>query len=233
MCCSNGKIVLPDIVNPPEPLNTYMNGNTIDSKHFLKNIRKYNSCFQMTSFGATKIVNNLGYMPTFKVQGQIYHQIGSLLPERNGISKFLQIYFLGGDEEEINQRCAITTGIDREIITKLQKIFHCNNQLIQLFKTALERMPHDEFKIIIRADKKPSGEHEKRYNAPIIDETAVVMIGIECESRDIVIFKRDSSLKYISATHRSYDPLQYPIIFWNGDDGYQFNIYQVETNKKV
>ncbi|KAE9541875.1 hypothetical protein AGLY_003866 [Aphis glycines] len=32
-------------------------------------IRKYNGCFQMTSFGAKKIVTE-GFMPTFKVQGQ-------------------------------------------------------------------------------------------------------------------------------------------------------------------
>lgn len=85
-------------------------------------------------------------------------------------------------------------------------------------------MPNDEYKIIIRADKTPNGEHEKCYNAPTINEVAVVMVGTEFESRDIVIFKRDSTLQYVSATHRSYDALQYPLIFCYGDDGYHFNI---------
>jgi hypothetical protein len=34
-------------------------------------IRMFNSVFQMTSFGATKIHEN--FVPTFKVQGEVYH----------------------------------------------------------------------------------------------------------------------------------------------------------------
>lgn len=81
MCCGNGKVQLPLLNEPPEPLKSYMDGFTSISKHFLKNIRKYNAGFQMTSFGATHVENDSQYLPTFKVQGQIYHQIGSLLPE--------------------------------------------------------------------------------------------------------------------------------------------------------
>lgn len=59
MCCSNGKVKLSPLVEPPE-LISYVSGNTALSKHFLENIRKYNSSFQMTSFGATNIVSNTG-----------------------------------------------------------------------------------------------------------------------------------------------------------------------------
>ncbi|GBL98316.1 hypothetical protein AVEN_174103-1 [Araneus ventricosus] len=78
MCCSNGKVKLTPLRSPPDPLKTYMSGTSSGSKHFLKYIRKYNACFQMTSFGATTIVEE-GFMPTFKVQGQIYHRAGSAL----------------------------------------------------------------------------------------------------------------------------------------------------------
>ena len=37
----------------------------------------------MTSFGAN-IVRESGYMPSFKVQGQIYHSIGSIFPNTDG-----------------------------------------------------------------------------------------------------------------------------------------------------
>ncbi|GFT54617.1 uncharacterized protein NPIL_359641, partial [Nephila pilipes] len=50
MCCAAGKIKLPQFREPPEPLKTLLAGYTAESKHFLSNIRKYNSCFQMTSF---------------------------------------------------------------------------------------------------------------------------------------------------------------------------------------
>lgn len=109
------------------------------SKNFLMNIRKYNSAFQMTSFGASKVVND-GYMPTFKIQGQIYHRIGSLLPLLEDESKFLQIYFIGDNELETNQRCVVSQGTKREIISSLQEMLHKHNNLIKLFKMALDRM---------------------------------------------------------------------------------------------
>lgn len=69
LCCAGGKVQLPQLVPPPEPLHSLVNGMESESKHFLANIQKYNNCFQMTSFGATHIVQD-GFMPTFKV---VYH----------------------------------------------------------------------------------------------------------------------------------------------------------------
>lgn len=36
LCCSNGKVVLPILNTPPEPLYTLVSGTTPQSKHFLK-----------------------------------------------------------------------------------------------------------------------------------------------------------------------------------------------------
>lgn len=66
MCCGGGKVKLPDFESPPEPLRSLIFGTSATSKHFLSHIRKYNAAFQMTSFGATKIVRD-NFMPTFKV----------------------------------------------------------------------------------------------------------------------------------------------------------------------
>ncbi|KAL4142010.1 hypothetical protein QTP88_004542 [Uroleucon formosanum] len=55
MCCASGKVVLSPLPTPPEPLLSLLTGNSDDSILFLRKIRKFNSCFQMTSFGATKI----------------------------------------------------------------------------------------------------------------------------------------------------------------------------------
>lgn len=229
MCCSNGKVALTALNEPLEPLRSYVSGTTDSSKHFLSNIRKYNSAFQMTSFGASKVIND-GFMPTFKIQGQIYHKIGALLPESNDESKFLQIYFTGDREVEINQRCAISQGTKREIISSLQQFFHEHNNLIKLFKIALERMPSNDYQVVIRADKTPAGEHQRRFNAPTVDEIAVIMVGTDCEKRDIILHKRDSKLQRVNETHRSYDALQYPLLFWQGEDGYNFQVMQNNFN---
>ena len=53
LCCSGGKISLPELPELPEPLKSLMKGDHPKSKEFLQLIRKYNSSFQMTSFGTT------------------------------------------------------------------------------------------------------------------------------------------------------------------------------------
>ncbi|KIH48241.1 hypothetical protein ANCDUO_21693, partial [Ancylostoma duodenale] len=100
-------------------------------------------------------------------------------------------------------------------------------------------MPTDEYRVVIRGDKRPRGEHERRSNAPAVNEVAVVMVGEQHERRDIVIQRRSEVLQRISETHRSYDALQYPLMFWEGEDGYHFNIMRIDPstgcslNKKV
>lgn len=94
MCCSNGKVRLDPIQSTPFPLNTLLQGETNDSKHFMDKICQYNSIFSMTSFGATKIEGD-HFMPTFKIRGIIYHCIGSLLPIGKDEPQFMQMYFTG------------------------------------------------------------------------------------------------------------------------------------------
>ena len=53
MCCTNGKVTLSSLAEPPESHLTYVAGATRGLAHFHKHIRKYNSCFQITSFEAT------------------------------------------------------------------------------------------------------------------------------------------------------------------------------------
>ncbi|GFT58060.1 uncharacterized protein TNCV_722451 [Trichonephila clavipes] len=68
MCCSGGKVQLPTLEPYPEPLHSLLTHQDPLSEHFLSTIRKYNGCFQMTSFGAKEIKEG-NFMPTFKVQG--------------------------------------------------------------------------------------------------------------------------------------------------------------------
>lgn len=85
--------------------------------------------------------------------------------------------------------------------------------------------------MIIHANRVPVNQHRGRYNAPTINEVAVLMILLvlvlvddDKGSRDIVLNCRDGRLQRISELHRSYDPLQYPLIFLKGEDGYYLTI---------
>lgn len=225
MCCSAGKIRLDPILEPPEPLKSLLTGEHPLSKHFLDSIRAYNSAFQMTSFGA-KQVPEPGYMPTFKVQGQVYHRIGALLPTDDA-PKFLQIYFVADYLEQANIRGQHIPNLNPQIITGLQNMLHNVNCYVNSFKAALESVRDDDrenYKFVISADRRPASGHAGRYNAPATDEVAVVLVDQECDRRDT----RDDRLQRISETHRAYDSLQYPLMFCRGEDGYNFAIPHVD-----
>ena len=108
-----------------------------------------------------------------------------------------------------------------------------------MFKTAFERMPPDEYRIVIRADRTPVGEHERRFNAPAINEVAIVLVGEELDRRAIIIQRQNEALQRTAETNRSSDALQYPIIFWEREVDYHFNLRQTDprtdrpSNKKV
>lgn len=153
-----------------------------------------------------------------------------MLPPPNEDHKFLQIYFVGNLAIELDKRCAIFTATKREIIGQLQNLLHEHNELVRLLKTALDTMHSDDNKIIIRADKRPSGSHARQFNAPTINEVAVVIVSENVASRDIVLKRRDSGqLQRVYETHRSYDALQYPLMFCRGEDGYHLNIKMVNS----
>ncbi|GFW77111.1 uncharacterized protein TNCV_2725411 [Trichonephila clavipes] len=121
-------------------------------------------------------------MPTFRVQGQIYPHAGSLLPLPDADHKFLQIYFMPNSDEQIEQRCHYNAGTRREIVGTLQGLFDQHNELVRLFKTAIQRMPADDYAVVIRADKDPLANTR---DSSTIDEVAIVIVGEEFESLDI------------------------------------------------
>ncbi|UYV61181.1 hypothetical protein LAZ67_1003719 [Cordylochernes scorpioides] len=86
--------------------------------------------------------------------------------------------------------------------------------------------------VVVNADWTPPGQHPRRYNAPTANEVAVVLAGNQFGSRDIVLRQRDNLLQHVSDTHRFYDALQYPLIFWKGQEGYSFHIPQIDPNTR-
>lgn len=50
--------------------------------------------------------------------------------------------------------------------------------------------------------------------------------------RDIVVQASDGMLTRVPDTHRFYDALEYPIIFWKGQEGYSIDIPQINPITK-
>lgn len=183
LCCGHGQVELESLPALPRYI-----GELLEDPHFLSNVRNYNNAFCMTSLGCEEEWNPM----TFKISGQIYHRIGSLLPANVQNSRFLQIYFVGDRKEESLTRQKNTKGDLRlDILEKVQEIMHTENKYVQLLKCAYEKAEqlHGDVKIMISDSRIPM-VHKGRTNAPAEDEVAVFIAGVnvaEYRKRDILI----------------------------------------------
>ena len=157
MYCSNGKVDLPLLPVLPEPLQSLLSGASADSKHFFKFICTYNSCFQMTSMGCQER-NLAGWMLAFRVEGQVYHRIGSLFQPTSDDAEFLQVSFLSS-QEQVHRCCTISDNLRPKIVLALQDFLHDRNLYIKVFKTSVEPMGVPGMKLVIHADCVPQGKH--------------------------------------------------------------------------
>ncbi|GJX59357.1 putative reverse transcriptase domain-containing protein [Tanacetum coccineum] len=126
LCCQGGKVLLPIFKGTPSPLNNLLNYNHPATSKFRNQIRVYNGMFCFTSFGA-KIDHscNTGRAPyTFRINGQNYHRMGSLLPKEGVQPKFAQLYFFDTQNEVRNHTGAFidkdtTKPVDEQIVQSL------------------------------------------------------------------------------------------------------------------
>ena len=193
----------------------------------------------MTSFGHKRIREG-NFMPTFKIQGQCYHMIGPLQHEASEAPKYLQIYFMGDSTEQASRRHSVFPATRIEVLGPLQEMLHNVNPYVRQFKTAYDRrrtLGPDQ-KIVIRADRTPVGEHQRCFNAPVNNETAVLIAAPEgADSRDIVLewqsAQGQQGIKRITEISPSYDALQYPLLFPYGEDGYTINMPHVDPATRM
>ena len=88
-------------------------------------------------------------MPTFKIQGQVNHRIGSLQLQQAEQAKFLQIYFMSDCHTEAQTRCRAVSGLREDIVLTLQEMLQGCKSYVQSFKTALEKMTLPEHRVVI------------------------------------------------------------------------------------
>jgi hypothetical protein len=117
-CCKNGMIKIPPYKEPPTFLSQLVNNKeSAISKHFLQKIRQYNSLFAFTSMGANIIKDmNKGEGPyVFRINGQIHHRIGSLLPENGQSPQYAELYIFDTKNEIENRIKALHKEDPQEI----------------------------------------------------------------------------------------------------------------------
>jgi len=211
-CCKYGKIRIPKYREPPQFLKTLLNQNEDKkSKHFLQKIRQYNSMFAFTSMGGNidKTINQGEGPYVFRVNGQIHHHIGSLLPEPNKIPKFAELYIFNTKNEIENRLRALTKEeLDRHdlnpaIIKGLQEMLDQHNPLVKIFRHARDLFEeHKGIDISIRILGANKGD-PIQYEMPYSEDLAMLIVGditAENYKRDIIV----STKKRVCSVYRYF-----------------------------
>ena len=229
VCCAGGKVKLTPLLKPPLYLMNLYTSLGSEANSFRRNIRGYNSLLACTSFGAN--VNDefqRNGVSNFSIHGQVYHLIGSLLPEEGQLPRFAQLYIYD-TENEVRNRLNLMQDLDETILQNLQNILTNSNPYIHIFRQVRDIFQSSSeipnVSMIIYNDRT---QNSHRYERPTSSDVAALMIGdgydIEPSNRDILLHSHEEGLQRISELHPSYDPLHYVLLFPNGDDGWHINI---------
>ena len=113
------------------------------------------------------------------------------------------------------------------MIEKLKSIIDKHNVLAQSFRRVRDLIHDDDrsdfgLRLFRHRCKDP-----RVYNTPIADEVATFIVGDLSTldvGRDIIVKKVCGQLTRLHETHTFFIPLQYPLIFPYGEDGYQEDI---------
>ncbi|KAM3016834.1 hypothetical protein FF2_000799 [Malus domestica] len=159
---------------------------------------------------------------TFRAQGSIYHQIGSLLPTARTRPRFLQIYIYD-TEHQIDNRMLENNGLNRQVVEKTKHVLDQYNPFVHMFRHISHRQDLNTCKLIIR--EQPSTH--RQYSLPTISQVAAVFInGVDSDAingRDIVVQTTSGQLINVQDDAGYYDPLQYPLLLPHGSYGWDIN----------
>ncbi|GKC87004.1 ATP-dependent DNA helicase PIF1, partial [Tanacetum coccineum] len=233
LCCQEGKVLLLRFNDTYQPLKKLLDYNDTTTSRFKDQIRVYNSMFCFTSFGARidHSVNSGRGPYTFRINGQNYHRMGSLLIAEGVALKYAQLYFFDIQNEIRNMMSAFMSKetpetIDKNIVASLIQILDHTSAMAKSFRMAKEWChSHSDVNFGLRLLSKRTTT--RQYNTPTVFEVAALIInyfGDGLPTRDIVVNKNNTDLQCISELHPSYMALQYPLSFSFGEDGYHEKI---------
>ncbi|CAF1841741.1 unnamed protein product [Brassica napus] len=201
ICCNQGQIKLPPLRQPPPVLE-----KLLQCKQFRETIRVYNALLAFTSIGAKldySVVFGRGQF-TFRIQGQTYHCIVSLIPKPGLPPNYLQLYIFDTANEVKNRLEALgqTTSegkADEATLKVLIEMMDANNCLAKVFRRVRDRNEansEQDFTISLISDKGKG----KQYDLPQSNETLSV------------------------SDHPLYMSLQYLLLFPYGEYGFNTEI---------
>ena len=210
------------------------------SKQFRKNIQNYNNALSFTSLGKTidYDVAGQGGVYSFRISGGLSHRIGGLLPTEGLPSAYSQIYVYGGNaEEQVNLRVLQSrANLDPVILRRFQDWMYENNPYAQVFQSASATIEAEQPQTLrLRTITGPEAGDHRRYNAPTVDEVAMIVDGdgeVGATGRDLILRQIGGPLQHISELHTAYFALRYPLLFlWGSRQWHEH--YRNPTNRRM
>ena len=235
-CCKGGKVALPIFRDRPEVLSSLVRyDGDMRCREFIRKIRQYNSLFAFTSMGADidRDVNDGGGPLVFKINGLVYHRVGSLLPRHGRPPQFAQLYIYDTANEVSNRINAITSdgatgdSLDQDIVADLMRMLDEYNPLVKQFRMARDLLArHGDQRVAVRIVG-ATKDDPVQFDVQVADELAALVVGdfsLENYQRDVIVDSLVSGLQHVSCLHPAFMSLQYPLLFPYGERGFQLGI---------
>ncbi|KAK2422714.1 hypothetical protein QL285_033225 [Trifolium repens] len=111
----------------------------------------------------------------------------------------------------------------------------CNNSYVQAYNVARNAIHSQGASNIRMKILGKRGRDGRRYNLPTASEVAALIVGDfdgTAADRDVIVECRSGLLQRISTFEPSYWPLQYPLLFPRGEDGYRKDIEFRDNERK-
>ena len=233
MCCATDRVRMQIFENFPAALCNLYTGQDEDSRNFRQHIRNYNSALAMASMVAT-IETPPGHGPyCFRVHGQVYHTIGGLRPQAGEAPRFAQILIMDTGEaaqelagRTVNRDCQEHTfALLHELLKTINPYARAFKMMSEVSDAEAQRARsegRDSRPVRMVFEQNPS-EDQRRCNAATANEVAVVYVGDDDQipgERLLVIHEISGGLRNISYLDKRCDPLTYPLLFPQGEDGW-------------
>jgi hypothetical protein len=198
----------------------------MDAKDFHQRIRSYNNALAFTSVGVkldTNVAQPGNY--TYRLRGELYHRMGSLLPQPGEAPKFSQLY-ISDPHAEFDGRMGNFGDLNRDTLQSLQIMLHACNPYANIYQMAAEWFQGGAIELSIRLmnDHRTDLWH---YNAPTANEVGALMVGgdvDEANARNIVIRSINGYFQRVFPLHSAYAPLHYVLLFPDGRNGWHDSI---------
>ncbi|XP_046632783.1 uncharacterized protein LOC124312311 [Daphnia pulicaria] len=247
-CCGKGKVIIPPPKPCPQPLASLLQNQHPKSKQFMKQIRNYNSAHAFASLGANQSPPPNRGPYCYRIHGQIYHQITPLGPTPN--PRYADLYFLDSAQAtDYRANIQAMSGCCRILMEELDAMLREKNPYALVYKMMRQvleeeyvqrqaaNLPHYTVGMIITCDRR--NVDQRRYNCPTAHEIAVVFKssdGAPPSNRDIrghlYIPVRGRRFIQINTQKPMCDPMCYPLLFPNGEDGWHAHMNYNTTSRR-